>query len=162
MDGFKKYLREVGPLGGLVLVLLVVMVLGAIAGTGPAPAEAAPPAAVTPIANTPYSADANYFVFLNEKTFAADGYSDRLTLASFEVGDWQYLIDTVADVNTTTVTIQYSNDGENWVAGQPLISANIADAGDIVRLPLFGRYARLHVNSTTTDTLTLSVNVLAK
>lgn len=142
---------------GLVLFIAVLMIPANLAG----PVQAAPPAAPTPITGVVASDAGNYFVFLDAQAFAADGYSDAVTLASFEWADWQYLIDNI-DTNTTTVTIQYSNDGANWVNGPALISSNAGDAGDMTRLPLFGRYTRLHVNSTTTDTLTLSVNVLAK
>lgn len=151
----KKFL----PVLILALVLFVAALL--VPATLSGPAQAAPPAAPTPVANLVYSADGNYFTFMADKAWTADGYSDPVTLASFEWADWQYLIDQSA-LNTTTVTIQHSNDGENWVDATAVISANEADAGDITRLPLFGRYTRLKVDVSTTDTIRLTVNLLAK
>ena len=143
---------------GLVLFVAALLVPAIVSGPG---VQAAPPAAPTPIANTPYSADGNYFSFMADKAWTADGYSDQVTLASFEWADFQYLLDQSA-TNTTTVTIQHSNDGTNWVDATPVISGNTTDAGDITRLPLFGRYTRLKVDVSTTDTIRLTVNLLAK
>lgn len=149
------------PVLVLALVLFVAALLVPAVISGPGPVQAAPPAAPTPVANLVYSSDANYFSFMADKAWAADGYSDPITLASFEWADWQYLIDH-GTPNTTTVTIQYSNDGQNWVNGPALISNSAADAGDIVRLPLFGRYTRLRVDVTNTQTVRLTANLLAK
>lgn len=141
---------------GLALALLALGLLFL-----PAPqVDAAPGAVPTPITGA-YSPDGNVFTFLGAKTFTADGRSDPLTLASFERGDFTWTVDQSA-TNTTTLTLQYSNDGSRWYNGVALVSDNTTDTGDLVQLPVFARYTRIDVNVATTDTITVTVDILAK
>jgi hypothetical protein len=138
------------------------LVLGLMVAAPPPPAQAL---SVTPVANLVYSPDRNFMQVYNETTIAADTYSPILDISAQEWCDFQYVVDQEidsADVNTTTVTIQFSNDDSNWVNGPALVSANAADAGDMTRLPVFGRYMRFYMNVTNTATPTWVLNAFCK
>ena len=142
----------------LVLGVAVVLLVGSLWPV----AQAAPGAAPTPISNVVASDSGNYFVVIDRAVSASANFQAPASLASFEWADWQYAIDQGTPVNTTTLTLEYSNDGVNWVTGPALVSANVADADDLVRLPLFGRYARVAVTQTGTQSVGIDVNLLAK
>jgi hypothetical protein len=65
-------------------------------------------------------------------------------------------------VNTTTVTLEFSNDRSNWVDGPALVTNNAADASDITRFPVFGRYMQLEMDVTNTVTPTWTINAFCK
>jgi len=140
--------------GGLVIALVVI---GSIAGIG----QAAPPAAPTPIANLVNSSDALNVTFQSATALAADTNTGGSQLPTYEWIDIQHVIDQ-GTVNTTTITIQFSNDNSNWVNGPAIVTDNAADATDITRVPIFGRYVRFNQNLATTDTITITLIGLAK
>jgi hypothetical protein len=154
-----KKLQSLMVLGVLVLALVAGVV---ISGGGAPPAQAL---SVTPVANLTYSPDRNYFSVYEDTTIAEDTYSYPLDISAQEWCDFQYVVDQEldgSDVNTTTATIEYSNDRTNWVAGPALVTANAADAGDMTRLPVFGRYLRIHMDVTNTATPTWTINASCK
>lgn len=142
---------------GLALALLALGLLFL-----PAPqVDAAPGAAPTPVTGF-YSPDGNYVSVLAAKAVTTDTrYIVPVSLASFEQADIQYLVDQ-GTVNTTTVTVQFSNDGENWVSGPALVSSNAADAGDLTPFRIFGRYTAFYVDVANTNAITWTINLLAK
>lgn len=127
----------------------------------PASGLAAPGAAPTPVTGF-YSPDGNYFSVLEARAVTTDTrYIVESSLASFEQADIQYLVDQ-GTVNTTTVTIQFSNDKVNWVSGPALVSSNAADGGDLTPFRVFGRYTAFYVDVTNTNPVTWTINLLAK
>jgi hypothetical protein len=149
-----------------VFVVVVLLGLALLAGLLlPGVTQPAQALSVTPVANLVYSPDRNYFEIYNVTTVAADTHSAILDISAQEWCDFQYVADQDIDsggVNTTTVTIEFSNDRSNWVDGPALVSANAADAGDMTRLPLFGRYMQLEMDVTNTATPTWTINASCK
>ncbi len=152
-----------------VLIVALGMCLALMAGIllipSNAPVQAAPPAAPTAVTGLVYSPDRNYFELYNDTTVAADTHTAAMDISAQEWCDYQYTVDQLIDgaaVNTTTVTIEYSNDKVTWIDGPALVSANAADASDITRFPTFGRYAQLEMDVTNTATPTWTINVFCK
>jgi hypothetical protein len=149
-------------------VLTVAVLLGLALLVGallPAMSQPAQALSVTPVANLVYSPDRNYFDVYDTTTIAADTYSKILDISAQEWCDFQYVVDQEidgTDPNTTTVTIQFSNDRTNWVDGPALATANVADASDMTRLPLFGQYMRFKMDVDNSYTPTWTINAFCK
>lgn len=108
-----------------------------------APVSASPNLAPTPVANLPGDSSATVINFQPALTITSDTNTrSSLDLANFEYVDISYTTDHDT-ANPITMTVQYSNDGTNWVDGLALVSDNGADATDITRVPIFGRYVRI-------------------
>lgn len=150
----KKYLAPTGAF--FLAALLLIAVLSTI---GNFQAQAAPPPAPTPLADYIVESGAPRIVtFQSATAIAADTNTSAIDLLYAGVGvlDLQYVIDQ-GSTNTNTLTIQYSNDNSNWVDGLALVTNNVADASDITRVPVFGRYMRVEQDLTTTDTITITL-----
>ena len=152
---------------GTVLVALVFMtVLGMLALQGSGPVSAAPQAIPTPI--TVYFNSDNVKTdvdFFSASGLATDTNSTAWSLANYEVLDLQYIIDqeSTTEPNTTTIKLQHSNDGTNYVDGQTIVSANVADeSGVMTQFYNYGQWTRVEVDCTNTNTLTVSVLAVAK
>ena len=82
------------------------------------------------------------------------------------IGDNYFLEDprtkALTPVNTTTLKIQYSNDGANWADGATIVSNNAADATDMVQLNNYGRYTRVYATLSGSDPVTITVLAVAK
>ena len=139
-------------LGGALLV-------GALLPVATQPAQAL---SVTPVANLVTSNARQLFEFATTKALAADYNTTPVEISSFAWADFEYVVDQGTSTNTTTVTVQYSNDKSNWIDGPALVSSNSADASDMTRLPLFGQYMRINVNVANTNTVTWSLSALAR
>jgi hypothetical protein len=154
-----KTFRVLVVLAALLGALLFGVMIG---GTGPAPAQAL---SVTPVANLTYSPDRNYFEIYANKTVATDTHSIPVDISAQEWCDVEYAVTQEidgADVNTTTVTIEYSNDKTNWIDGPALVSNNAATAADMTRVPVFGRFMQFEMDVTNTATPTWTINANCK
>ena len=120
-------------------------------------AQAAPPAAPTPVANILQTDKGTFFRFQPETVITEDTNTNSVEVLGFDSLDISYTVDVDASVNTTTLTIQYSNDGSNWVDGLALGSALAADATDITRVPVFGRYMRVEQDVTNSNEITFTI-----
>jgi len=120
------------------------------------PSGAAPPAAPTPVANTINRLPGVFFRFQPATAITADTASASVEVLNFDAVDVQYVIDQT-EVNTTALTVQYSNDNSNWVNGLALVAASAADGSDLTRVPVFGRYMRINQDVTTADTITITL-----
>jgi len=150
----------------IALALVLLVALQIIIAPAPA-AVAAPPAAPTPVANIPGDSDNSLYVVFSTGAFSitADANTSGRLMQSYEYVDIQSTIDqtAVATVfNTTTITIQFSNDNSNWTDGPAIVSANVADATTITRLQLFGRYIRFKQDVSNTNPITITLLGLAK
>lgn len=138
---------------GLVVVLLALGFLQ--------PASASPALAPTPVANTIAGEDGRFFNLQAATALAADTNTGGVEVLPFDALDVQYVIDH-GTANTTTLTVQYSNDNSNWVNGVALVTGSTADGSDITRVPVFGRYMRVNQNLSTTDTITITLNAVGR
>ena len=134
---------------GLMLVMVSLMLVGG-------GVQAAPPAAPTPIANVVVAPEGRVFNFQTATALTADTNTTGRSVLDFNTLDIQTTIDH-GTLNTTTVTIQWSNDNSNWHDGPALVSANAADASDITRVPVFGRYARVKQDLTNSNSITITL-----
>lgn len=138
----------------LIVLLLLVALVGQFSPT--ADVQAAPPAAPTPVANILQSQKAVFFRFQPTTAITADTNTGAIDVMDFNSLDVSHTIDQ-GTVNTTTLTIQYSNDGSNWDDGLALASNNAADVTDITRVPVFGRYMRVKQDVTNSNSITITL-----
>lgn len=163
----KKTRNTSGSLAGVIaLALILLAALQLILAPAPA-AVAAPPAAPTPVANIPGDSDNSLYVVFQSGavSITADTNTSGKLLQGYEYVDLQTTIDQTVvgtENNTTTLTIQFSNDNSNWDDGPAILSSNAADTTDITRLQLFGRYVRIKQDVTNTNPVTITLLGLAK
>ena len=133
-----------------------------------APADgtlAAPAAAPTPVAAVQRSPAPEFPMFFRTKVITDDTRSDCFEVPDYAVVDLQYLIDQTAVAgapNTTTLTLQFSNDLVTYVDSVAAVTDNAADASGMVQLQLFGRHTCVYANVTNTNPVTLTVNGVVK
>ncbi len=125
-----------------------------------------PLAAPTPVTQTARNAANNQtLTFLNAEVLTATYTSPALSIEDIDVIDLQYVADqtlVAGETNTTTVKLQFSNTGVNWVDGPTVINANAADANDMQQYAVFGKYARLSGSVSNALPFTLTVVGLGK
>ena len=137
-------LLGIALLGTCMVFVLFMLVL--IQAPNPT-ALAAPPAAPTPVADFLVPAvQPRAFNFETVTAITADANTTGVDVLGLGAVDIQYVIDHVpsGEVQTTTLTVQYSNDNSNWVSGVALVSTSVADGTSITRVPVFGRYMRIN------------------
>ncbi len=120
------------------------------------PVQAAPPAAPTPVANLYQSNEGRAVTFQSATALTADTNTRSVEVMNFDSVDFQLTVDH-GTVNTTTFTIQYSNDGTNWDDGLALLTNNATDVTEITRVPVFGRYMRVKQDLTNANALTVTL-----
>lgn len=158
-----KAIRIYGP--AVAFMLLLVSFFVAIALVPSSNTLAAPAAAPTPVAAVQRSPAPEFPVFFNGKVLTADTRGSCFEVPDYAVVDLQYLIDQTAvdgAPNTTTLTIQFSNDLVTYVDGLNAVADNAADASGLVQMQLFGRHTCVYANVTNTNPVTVTVNGVVK
>lgn len=151
------------PTAVAVAALLVCVLFLALVGGNMAPAATAAPAAIpTPVSVTAANPDAKVLTLLNAKVITAAGNSAWLDIAAFQKVDLQWVIDQGTVPNTTTLKLQFSNDGANAVDGATFVTANVADANDMQQYAVFGRFVRVNNTAGTSTPMTVTLVGLAK
>ena len=139
-----------------VAVLVAVVMLASLSiGFG---ASAAPAAAPTPVAVNVYpsgSSDWAMASFWPGTALTADGRSTCVESAGFSIADIQYKIDQ-GTTNTTTLTLQFTNDKVTYTNGVNLVASNAADASDLQPFGLYGRYVCLYADVTNSNAVTVT------
>lgn len=153
----EKLARLFAPL--LIVLLLLVALVGQFSPA--VDVQAAPPAAPTPVANILAADDVFWFRFQPTTVITSDTATTSIDVMKYNSLDVSHTIDQ-GTVNTTTLTIQYSNDGTNWVNGVALATSNAADATDITRVPVFGRYMRINQDVTNSNSITITLLAVAR
>ncbi len=143
-----------------VVVALVLFVLALTAITS-GPVAAAPAAAPTPVSVSAGSNTPDLFTAYTEAAIAADERSGCVDVSKFQRADVQYLVD-VGTVNTTTVTMQFTNDKVTFIDGLAVASAIVADGSAMQQYQVFGKYMCFYVNVTGTDPITWSLSAALK
>lgn len=149
---------------GAVISALAFVSLQMVSGVQAAPPLApplAPPPAPTPISNLVSSDKALNVTWLSVSGVVTNGNTTSRQLNTYEWVDIQSTIDQ-STTNNLTITAQFSNDDSNWDSGPSFVANNSADATDITRLPIFGRYMRFSYAVTGTDRVTITLIGLAK
>lgn len=142
----------------LAAALITVLLLAGLVSVLPAArqATAAPNALATPV--TVYAGRGGTLLnFYSASARTADGGSAQSNVLNGEKLDVQTVIDQ-GTTNTVTLKLQFSNDGTNWSDGQTVVSANAADATAIGQYNVFGAYARLYVDVTNSNPLTITAS----
>ena len=146
----------------------IVMVASLLALFALAPADgtlAAPAAAPTPVAAVQRSPAPEFPVFFRGNVLTEDTRSSCFEVPDYAVVDLQYLIDQTAVAgapNTTTLTMQFSNDLVTYVDGVNAVASNADDASGMVQLQLFGRHTCVYANVSNTNPVTITVNGVVK
>lgn len=144
--------------------LLLTVFAFAFQGTANA-AQPVPLAAPTPVSVNPGSGVGRAAVLWSAKAITSDTATGAMDVLNYGKADIQWLIDqtvVAGAANTTTVKLQFSVDGTNWVDGISAVSANTADAGDMNQFAIFGRYLRLYADVTNNNPITLTLGVATK
>jgi len=147
------------------LLIAVVLVAGVLQRSG---VQAAPEAAPTAVASIHASAadSVAYFTFVSGSTArTADTNGPTVSIPSYSLVDLQTTFDQTvlaSGANTTTLTLQFSNDGANWTNGPALATNNVADSTDLIQAANFGRYTRVNINVSNTNPVTITVLGVAK
>lgn len=142
----------------IVPILLFVLALTAITS---GPVAAAPAAAPTPVSVSAGSAQPDLFTAYTEEAIAADERSGCVDVSKFQRADVQYLVD-VGEVNTTTVTMQFTNDKVTYIDGLAVASAIVADGSTMQQYAVFGKFMCFYVNLTNTEPITWSISAALK
>jgi hypothetical protein len=147
-----------------VAVAVVLFAALALSMGGPANVTAAPAAIPTPVSVNHAGSFADVPVFFSAQVVTADGGSNAQNIQNHQVVDLQWIIDQtlLTTMNTTTLKLQFSNDGSTWIDGATFATANVADAGDMQQYAIFGRYARVYADVSNTNPLTVTVIGVAK
>ncbi len=147
-----------------VLVVCVVLLALMLVPLGTANATIPQPLAIpTPVSAPAHSTAPNapeFPLFFNAAPLTADTRSSCFEVPEYSIIDLQWLIDQTlvnSTANTTTLKLQYTNDGVNFVDGASFVSSNAADAGDMQQYNLFGRYTCIYADVSNTQTLTVTV-----
>ena len=141
-------------------VVLVASLLAVFAMVPSGSTQAAPSFAPTPVAAVQRSLAPEFPVFFNAKVLTADTRSNCFEVPDYAVVDLQYIVDqTLVDLaaNTTTLTLQWSNDNSNYVNGLAVATNNITDTNDIQQYQLFGRHACVYADVSNTNPVTVTL-----
>jgi len=153
-----KAIKTYGPT--VAFVLLLVSFFVAVALVPSSGTQAAPAAAPTPVAAVQRSPAPEFPLFFNGKVLTADTRSSCFDVPDYAVVDLQWIVDqTIVDAaaNTTTLTLQWSNDNANYVNGVAVASNVITDTDDLQQFQLFGRHACVYADVSNTNPVTLTV-----
>lgn len=125
--------------------------------TGPARVSAAPAALVTPVSVNHAGGASKVVTFFTTRVITQDTASACLNIQNNEKMDLQWVIDQ-GTTNTATLKLQFSNNGAaNVVDGATFATANAADAGDMQQYTVYGVCARVNVDVTNANALTVTV-----
>lgn len=158
--------KNIKALVAAFIVAFALLAVFAISFQGTASAaNPVPLAAPTPVSVNPGSGVGRAAVLWQAKVITSDTASGAFDVLNYGKADVQWLVDQTAVAaapNTTTVKLQFSVDGVNWVDGINAVAANVADAGDMQQFAVFGRYVRFYADVTNTNPVTWTIGVAAK
>lgn len=124
--------------------------------------QAAPQAAPTPVSVTRPAGDGVQVIEVwDAEVIAADTTATCVDIGTASVLDAQYQIDQT-DVNTVTLTTQWSINGELITDGVDVVASNAADASEMVQVQAFGRYICPKADVSNTNAVTVTLYLVAK
>lgn len=154
-----KRLRQAMPFVIVAMVCIAVLLIVPVL-FNPPQVDAA---FTTPVASWPHSTDNSKWpiYFWVTEVLTQSGASEEYKLMNYEALDLHYIID-VGTVNTTTIKLQYSNDGTNWADGANVVANVNSDKNVIDQFYNVGAYTRLYATLTNNNPITITVIGLAK
>lgn len=153
MNRNKKFLLA------LASFVLVAALLVSLFGGAPQ-VNAAPGAAPTPQTYNAARTDANVVTWASAKSITADTRW-CVDTRNYNAADIQWTTDQ-GTTNTTTLKLQFSNDNIHFTDGATLVSANAADASDLNRQLLYGRWACVFADVANANAIVITVIGVAK
>lgn len=149
-------------IAGLVFAVAL-LAIAFVAFSAPAHVSGAPAGSGVQAVLTPVSVPANGFAgakltFIPRNTrivTSTAAYGEAVQVGKYKTLDVQVVID-VGTVNTTTLTLQYSNDGVNFVDGPVIGSAIVADTNTLAQVAAFGDVMRVKYDAATTSAITVT------
>jgi hypothetical protein len=145
---------------GLVIVaalaLLAALVIALPFGAS-YPVEAAPMAAPTPLSVVYSPGTSTLQTIWSSEVITADGCSSLFEIRDVELIDLHWIVD-VGDVNTTTLTLRFTNENSvtNLVTGAAVASSIAADQTNLQQFGLYGRYFCLYADVSNTNPITIT------
>ena len=145
----------------MVGVLALTVLFGAMASGGVKAATNQPLYAPTPVSVTHPSTLAPEMYTLMNAVITADTRGTCQPIGAYSIADIEYTVDQ-STTNTTTLTLQYSNNGVAFTDGAAIVTSNAADATGMNQYPVFGRLTCLFADVTNTNPVTVSVSAWVK
>lgn len=142
---------------GVALVALIVLSWS----VGSPAVQAAPEALVTPVSVDHSGIQSSVVTLLDGAVLTATANSNAQNIMSHAKMDLQTVVD-VGTVNTTSLKLQFSNDGVNWVDGDTIGTALTADTNTLAQYAIYGRYVRVNAALTGAAPITVTVVGVAK
>lgn len=147
----------VGLVFTVALLALAFVAFSAPAHVSGATAESGVQAVLTPVsvpANGFAGAKLNFMPRNSRIVTSTAAYGEAVQVGKYKTIDVQSVVD-VGSANTITLTLQYSNDGVNFVDG-PVVGAVAADANTMVQYAAFGDVMRLKYDAASTTAITIT------
>jgi hypothetical protein len=148
--------------------LALALVLALMVALQPVPVSiAAPAAAPTPVSGVNYGNSSGVSQLLNFypggfKVLTASGRAACFELAQYDVIDLQYAID-VADTQTVTLKLQYTNDRAAYADGLTISNAASEDVSTAIQqYPIFGRDTCIYATLGTANPVTVTLVGVAR
>ena len=160
MTSNRKFFIASVALAALLFAAFALLFQGTASAANPGPL-----AAPTPVSVTGNTGRGQAAVLWQAKVITEDTATGAMDILNYSKADIQWLIDqtvVAAAPNTTTVKLQFSNNGVNWIDGINAVATNSADAGDMQQFAMFGRYVRLYADVSNANPITLTLAVAAK
>lgn len=158
----KNRVRTSLPIVAIALFLMAALIVSPVFNLAPELVQGAPAPAPTPITQYQREDSPRIVEFWGSATaLTADTRSTCYDLAGYNNIDIHYIIDQ-GTVNTTTVTLEHSNNNSTYPDGINVVASNAADADVMQQYPLFGKWTCLYANLTNANTFTITAIGLAK
>jgi hypothetical protein len=151
--------RNIYPL--IVGFVAVALLVGSLVGIQPNTVQGAPAAIPTPITQFMRQPAPKVINFWSTATALTADTRSCVNIDGYNTLDLHWIIDQ-GTVNTTTLTLQFSNITDSYVNGVAVATNNAADSTDLNQFQVFGRNVCLHANLTNSNAFTLTAVGLAK
>lgn len=145
----------------IVAFLALALVAGSLFTMQPNAVQGAPAAIPTPITQYARESAPKVINFWASPTALTADTRSCVNIDGYNTIDLHYIVDQ-GTVNTTTLTLQFSNITNDYVNGLAVATANAADTADLKQYQLFGRNVCLHANLTNSNAFTITAVGLAK
>lgn len=137
------------------------LVFGSLFTMQPSGVQGAPNAIPTPVVQYMRQPAPKVINFWETATSLTADTRSCVNIDGYNTLDLHWIIDQ-GTVNTTTLTLQFSNITDSFVNGVAVATANAADSTDFQQFQVFGRNVCLHANLTNANAWSIRAVGLAK